>query len=159
MQRMGGGAAPLVVVDYAHTPDALDKVLSALRPSVAPGGALVCLFGCGGDRDPGKRREMGRVAAALADRVVVTSDNPRGEDPSAIAMAIAEGVRDAGNRHWLLELDRGKAIRQAVAAARPGDVVLLAGKGHEDYQEANGVRTPFSDAGEARAALAQRGTP
>jgi len=159
MQRLGGGDAPLVVVDYAHTPDALEKVLVALRPAVATGGALVCLFGCGGDRDPGKRREMGRTAASLADRLVVTSDNPRSEDPASIAMAIAEGVREAGNRHWRLELDRGKAIRAAVAAARPGDVVLLAGKGHEDYQEANGVRSPFSDAAEAAAALAQRSAP
>jgi UDP-N-acetylmuramyl-tripeptide synthetase len=155
MQRLGGGAAPLVVIDYAHTPDALEKVLSALRPAVAAGGALVCLFGCGGDRDPGKRREMGRIAASCADRVVVTSDNPRGEDPTSIAMAIAEGLRDVGNRHWRLEIDRGRAIRDAVAAARAGDVVLLAGKGHEDYQEANGVRVPFSDAAEAAAALAQ----
>jgi UDP-N-acetylmuramoyl-L-alanyl-D-glutamate--2,6-diaminopimelate ligase len=159
MQRLGGGAAPLVVIDYAHTPDALDKVLVALRPAVAADGALVCLFGCGGDRDPGKRREMGRIAATLADRVVVTSDNPRGEDPTAIAMAIAEGVRDAGNRHWRLEMDRGKAIRAAIAAARAGDVVLLAGKGHEDYQEANGVRTQFSDAAEAASALAQWRAP
>ena len=159
MQRLGGGEAPLVVIDYAHTPDALEKVLAALRPAVAPGGALACLFGCGGDRDPGKRREMGRIAATLADRVVVTSDNPRGEDPTAIAMAIAEGVRDAGNRHWRLEVDRGKAIGEAIAAARAGDVVLLAGKGHEDYQEANGVRTPFSDVAAAAAALSRRSAP
>jgi UDP-N-acetylmuramoyl-L-alanyl-D-glutamate--2,6-diaminopimelate ligase len=156
MQRLGGGSAPLVVIDYAHTPDALEKVLAALRPAVGAGGALVCLFGCGGDRDAGKRREMGRIAASLADRVVVTSDNPRGEDPTSIAMAIAEGVRDAGNRHWRLEVHRGKAIDQAIAAARAGDVLLLAGKGHEDYQEATGVRTPFSDAARAAAALAQR---
>jgi UDP-N-acetylmuramoyl-L-alanyl-D-glutamate--2,6-diaminopimelate ligase len=147
------------VVDYAHTPDALEKVLAALRPAVGTGGSLVCLFGCGGDRDAGKRREMGRIAASLADRVVVTSDNPRGEDPTSIAMAIAEGVRDAGNRHWRLEVDRGKAIDQAIAAARAGDVLLLAGKGHEDYQEAHGVRTPFSDAARAAAALAQRSAP
>jgi UDP-N-acetylmuramoyl-L-alanyl-D-glutamate--2,6-diaminopimelate ligase len=159
MQRLGGGSAPLVVIDYAHTPDALEKVLAALRPAVGAGGALVCLFGCGGDRDPGKRREMGRIAASLADRVVVTSDNPRSEDPASIAMAIAEGVRDAGNRHWRLEIDRGKAIDQAVASARAGDVVLLAGKGHEDYQETNGVRTAFSDAARAAAALAQRSAP
>jgi UDP-N-acetylmuramoyl-L-alanyl-D-glutamate--2,6-diaminopimelate ligase len=159
MQRLGGGDAPLVVIDYAHTPDALEKVLSALRPAVGAGGALVCLFGCGGDRDPGKRREMGRIAGTLADRLVVTSDNPRGEDPTAIAMAIAEGVRDAGNRHWRLEVDRARAIREAIAAARAGDVVLLAGKGHEAYQEANGVRTPFSDAARAAAALAQWSAP
>jgi len=159
MQRLGGDSAPLVIVDYAHTPVALEQVLSALRSWVGADGSLVCLFGCGGDRDPGKRREMGRIAASLADRVVVTSDNPRGEDPTTIAMAIAEGVRDAGNRHWRLEVDRGKAIAQAIATARAGDVVLLAGKGHEDYQEANGIRTPFSDVAQASAALAGRSAP
>ena len=118
MQRHGGGDQPLVVIDYAHTPDALEQVLKALRPSVRDGNALVCVFGAGGDRDPGKRPEMGRVAASLADRVVVTSDNPRSEDPTAIAMAIAQGVRAAGNRHWILEIDRAKAIRGAILAAR-----------------------------------------
>ena len=95
MQRLGGGDSPLVVVDYAHTPDALEKVLSALRPTVAEGGALVCVFGCGGDRDAGKRPEMGRVASTLADRVIVTSDNPRSEDPATIASAIVHGIRDS----------------------------------------------------------------
>jgi UDP-N-acetylmuramyl-tripeptide synthetase len=156
MQRLGGGDAPLVVVDYAHTPDALEKVLAALRPAVADGGALVCVFGCGGDRDPGKRPEMGRVAATLADRIVVTSDNPRSEDPTAIAMAIAHGVRATGNRHWRLEIDRAKAIRLAVGEARAGDVVVVAGKGHETYQERHGERTPFSDHDEVRAALRER---
>jgi UDP-N-acetylmuramoyl-L-alanyl-D-glutamate--2,6-diaminopimelate ligase len=156
MQRFGGGDAPLVVVDYAHTPDALAQVLAALRPSVGREGALVCVFGCGGDRDPGKRPEMGRVAASGADRVVVTSDNPRSEDPAAIAMAVARGVRAAGNRHWRLEVDRAKAIRLAVAEARPGDVIVVAGKGHETTQEHAGVRTPFSDADEVRAALHER---
>ena len=155
MERQGGGDRPLVVIDYAHTPDALEKVLTAMRPSVRNGGALVCVFGAGGDRDPGKRPEMGRIAATLADRVVVTSDNPRSEDPTAIAMAIAQGVRAAGNRHWLLEVDRGKAIHSAIAAGRPGDVIVLAGKGHEAYQEAGGERRPFSDAAQAAAALAQ----
>jgi UDP-N-acetylmuramoyl-L-alanyl-D-glutamate--2,6-diaminopimelate ligase len=155
MERLGGGERPLVVVDYAHTPDALEQVLGALRPAVRRGGSLVCVLGCGGDRDPGKRPEMGRIAATLADRVVVTSDNPRSEDPTAIAMAIAHGVRAAGNRRWTLEVDRAKAIRGAIAAAHAGDVVLLAGKGHETYQEQNGTRVPFSDAAEAQAALAQ----
>jgi UDP-N-acetylmuramoyl-L-alanyl-D-glutamate--2,6-diaminopimelate ligase len=113
------------------------------------------VFGCGGDRDPGKRPEMGRIAASLADRVVVTSDNPRSEDPTAIAMAIAGGVRASGNRHWLLEVDRAKAIRETIANARAGDVVLLAGKGHETYQEIRGERHAFADAIEAEAALAQ----
>jgi UDP-N-acetylmuramoyl-L-alanyl-D-glutamate--2,6-diaminopimelate ligase len=154
MERRGGGDRPLVVIDYAHTPDALEKVLGALRPAVREGGSLVCVFGCGGDRDPGKRREMGRIAAMLADRVVVTSDNPRSEDPTAIAMAIAHGVRDAGNRRWTLEVDRAKAIRAAVEGAQAGDVVLLAGKGHETTQEIGGERHPFSDAAHAEAALA-----
>ncbi|MDH5287319.1 MAG: UDP-N-acetylmuramoyl-L-alanyl-D-glutamate--2,6-diaminopimelate ligase [Betaproteobacteria bacterium] len=156
MQRLGGGDAPLCVVDYAHTPDALEKVLGALRAAVAPGRHLVCVFGCGGDRDPGKRPEMGRVAATLADRVVITSDNPRSEDPAAIAMAIAQGVRAAGNRHWRLEADRAKAIRVALADAAAGDVVLVAGKGHEDYQERGGERVPYSDLEEVRAALRER---
>ena len=154
MQRLGGGALPLVVVDYAHSPDALAKVLAALRPGVRPPHRLACVFGCGGDRDKGKRPQMGEVAARLADRVVVTSDNPRGEDPAAIAEAVANGIRGTANRDWAIELDREAAIRGAIAAARPGDVVLLAGKGHEDYQEAQGVRRPFSDARCAAAALA-----
>ena len=155
MERRGGGEQPLVVIDYAHTPDALEKVLTAMRPAVRDGGSLVCVFGAGGDRDPGKRPEMGRVAASLADRVVVTSDNPRSEDPTAIAMSIAQGVRAAGNRHWILEVDRAKAIRNAIAAGRAGDVIVLAGKGHETYQEIAGEKRPFSDAAEASAALAQ----
>jgi UDP-N-acetylmuramoyl-L-alanyl-D-glutamate--2,6-diaminopimelate ligase len=157
MERRGGGDKPLVVVDYAHTPDALEKVLTALRPAVAAGRSLVCVFGCGGDRDPGKRPEMGRVAATLADRVVITSDNPRSEDPTTIAMAIAQGVRAAGNRHWTLEVDRAKAIAAAIASARAGDVVVLAGKGHERYQEVQGERQAFSDAAHADAALAAWG--
>ena len=153
MQRMGGGFAPLVVIDYAHSPDALAKVLEALRPAVATGGELVCVFGCGGDRDQGKRPEMGRVAATLSDRVVVTSDNPRSEDPAAIAAAIVDGIHDVGSGRWMQELDRGKAIHAAVAAAQAGDVVLIAGKGHEDYQERKGVRAHFSDAEAVAAAL------
>jgi len=153
MQRLGGTDRPLVVVDYAHTPDALEKVLTALRPAVTAPGELICVFGCGGDRDAGKRPEMGHIAARFADRVVVTSDNPRSEDPSAIANAIARGVRDEGNRRWTIEIDRATAIRNAIDTARMGDVVLVAGKGHETYQERDGVRTPFSDAVLAAAAL------
>ena len=115
---------------------------------------MICVFGCGGDRDAGKRPEMGHVAARLADRVVVTSDNPRSEDPAVIANAVARGVRDEGNRRWTIEVDRGAAIRNAIAAARTGDVVLIAGKGHETYQERSGVRTPFSDIAVAAVALA-----
>ena len=154
MQRFGGEGRPLVVVDYAHTPDALEKVLVALRPAVASGFELVCVFGCGGDRDPGKRPQMGEIAARLADRIVVTSDNPRGEDPSVIANAVVRAIRDAGHRRWSIEIDRRAAIKGAIASAREGDVVLVAGKGHEAYQERNGVRMPFSDAVETDAALA-----
>jgi UDP-N-acetylmuramoyl-L-alanyl-D-glutamate--2,6-diaminopimelate ligase len=154
MQRLGGGDAPLVVVDYAHSPDALQKVLTALRPALAIDGTLFCVFGCGGDRDVGKRPEMGRIAAQLADRVVVTSDNPRSEDPAAIAEAIVAGIETTGNDHWSVELDRGCAIDTAVAEARRGDVVLVAGKGHETTQEASGTRVHFSDAEAATAALA-----
>jgi UDP-N-acetylmuramoyl-L-alanyl-D-glutamate--2,6-diaminopimelate ligase len=158
MQRLGGHDAPLVVVDYAHSPDALEKVLRALRPAVAEGRELICVFGCGGDRDAGKRPEMGRVAATLADRVIVTTDNPRSEDPAAIASAIVHGVRETNNRRWTVDLDRATAINAAISGARTGDVVLVAGKGHEEYQETNGVRTPFSDAEAATAALARRGS-
>ncbi len=154
MQRLGGGERPVIVVDYAHSPDALEKALTALRPVVAKGGQLVCVFGCGGNRDTGKRPEMGRIAAQLADRVLVTSDNPRDEDPAAIAEAVLHGIRETGNRRWALELDRGTAIATAVKHARPGDVVLVAGKGHEDYQEIAGRREHFSDAEAATAALA-----
>jgi UDP-N-acetylmuramoyl-L-alanyl-D-glutamate--2,6-diaminopimelate ligase len=159
MQRQGGEGKPLVVVDYAHSADALEKVLQALRPTLGGSGQLVCVFGCGGDRDKGKRPEMGRIAATLADRVVVTSDNPRSEDPAAIAAAIVGGVRATGNRRWRIELDRARAIRDAIAAASAQDVVVLAGKGHETYQEANGVMVPFADADEVAAALAAWSAP
>jgi UDP-N-acetylmuramoyl-L-alanyl-D-glutamate--2,6-diaminopimelate ligase len=155
LERVGGAGVPLVVVDYAHTPDALEKALEALRPAVAAGHKLICVFGCGGDRDPGKRPLMGAAASRLADEVVVTSDNPRGESPAAILREVAAGVR---GRHEAIE-DRQVAIFSAVHHATPGDVVLLAGKGHETYQEIAGVRHPFDDREVARAALAdwQRG--
>jgi UDP-N-acetylmuramoyl-L-alanyl-D-glutamate--2,6-diaminopimelate ligase len=156
MQRLGGDGDPLVIVDYAHTPDALEKVLTALRPAVGKGGELVCVFGCGGERDRGKRPEMGRLAARLADRVVVTSDNPRNEDPAAIASEIVRGIRETGNRRYAVELDRAAAIATAIAEAKPGAVVLLAGKGHEAYQERASVRHPFLDADHATRALAAR---
>jgi len=150
MQRLGGDGRPLVVVDYAHTPDALDKVLQALRPlAAARGGRLSAVFGAGGERDPSKRPLMGAIAARLADRVLLTSDNPRGEDPLAIIAAIAAG---AGGGH-AAEPNRAAAIERAIAEARAADVVLLAGKGHEAYQEIAGQRLPFSDAAAAAAAL------
>jgi UDP-N-acetylmuramoyl-L-alanyl-D-glutamate--2,6-diaminopimelate ligase len=157
MQRVGDGlGAPQVVVDYAHTPDALDKVLGALRPlAAARGGRLVCVFGCGGNRDATKRPLMGGIAARAADRVVVTSDNPRGENPAAILAQIVAGIEDR-SRTEVIE-DRRAAIAQAVAEASARDVIVLAGKGHEDYQEIAGVRHPFSDVTEATQALMQRG--
>ncbi len=144
---------PLVLVDYAHTPDALEKVLQALRPvALARGGRLTAVFGAGGDRDPSKRPLMGAVAARLADRLVVTSDNPRSEDPLAIISQIAQGIARAHER----EPDRARAIAHALAAADPQDVVLIAGKGHESYQEIAGKRLAFSDSAHARAAHAKR---
>ena len=154
LERVGGGERPLVVVDYAHTPDALEKALAALRPAVAAGRRLVCVFGCGGDRDRGKRPLMAQAAVRFADHVVVTSDNPRTEDPHAIIDDIMAGVR--GGAAEAVE-DRQVAIFSAVHQARPGDVVLLAGKGHETYQEIHGVRHPFSDREVAAAALAEWG--
>jgi UDP-N-acetylmuramoyl-L-alanyl-D-glutamate--2,6-diaminopimelate ligase len=158
MQRVGDGTgAPQLVVDYAHTPDALDKVLAALRPLARErGGQLVCLFGCGGNRDATKRPLMGTIASRAADRVVVTSDNPRAENTRAILDAILAGISDRA-RTDVIE-DRRAAIARAVAEASPRDVILLAGKGHEDYQEIAGVRHPFSDVAEATQALMQRGS-
>ncbi len=139
MQQLGGGELPLVVIDYAHTPDALEKVLSALREQST--GRLFCVFGCGGNRDQGKRPLMGEVAAKLADKVIVTTDNPRDEAPEAIARAIESGL--AGE--YEVVLDRTAAIAAAIEQAGAGDIVLVAGKGHEDYQEIAGVKYPFSD--------------
>ena len=148
------GERPLVIVDYAHTPDALDKVLTALRPVANErGGRLAVVFGAGGDRDPAKRAVMGSVAERGADRVIITSDNPRSEDPLRIIEAIANGMRAAAPR----EPDRRRAIELAVLEAAPQDVVLIAGKGHESYQEIAGQRLPFSDQAVARAVLALRG--
>jgi UDP-N-acetylmuramyl-tripeptide synthetase len=145
---------PCVVVDYAHTPDALSQVLRALRPTAhARGGALWCVFGAGGDRDAGKRPLMGSAACQGADRIVLTSDNPRSESPTAIIEAIASGMSRAADR---VEPDRARAIRYALAQAAPADVVLVAGKGHECWQEFADHRIEFSDVREARAALAQR---
>jgi len=159
MQRVGAGnAMPEVVVDYAHTPDALEQVLRALRPlAKARGGKLVCVFGCGGNRDATKRPLMGAIAVRGADAVLVTSDNPRGETPAAILADIAAGIAQR-DRVALIE-DRRVAIASAVGGADARDVILIAGKGHEDYQEVAGVRQPFSDVVEASAALAKRVAP
>lgn len=141
MQQIGGGDVPLVVIDYAHTPDALEKVLATLKHQVSEENALFCVFGCGGDRDEGKRTLMGKVAEQYADAVVVTSDNPRTEAPENITQMITAEMDGI----FTVELDRKKAIADAVNAAKRGDVVLVAGKGHENYQEINHVRYPFSD--------------
>jgi len=148
--------APEVVVDYAHTPDALEKALAALQPlAIARGGRLWCVFGCGGNRDTGKRPLMGAIAQRLADTVVLTSDNPRLEDPALILAQIRAGLTDQADVQ-VVE-DRRAAITLAVTRAAPQDVVLIAGKGHEDYQDASGRKLPFLDADVARQALAQRG--
>ena len=143
MQRFGGsGHSPLVVVDYAHTPGALENALKALRDQSE--GRLWCVFGCGGDRDPGKRAQMGAVASLLADSLVITDDNPRTEDGWQIIEDIRNGLSDV--EPVCIERDRLAAVRYAVTHANEGDVVLVAGKGHESYQEIDGVRRPFSDA-------------
>lgn len=143
-----------VLVDYAHTPDALARALDAVRAVVA-GGRVVCVFGCGGDRDPTKRLPMGEAVGRRADVAIVTSDNPRTEDPVAIAKPVEEGVRAAGGTP-IVELDRARAIERAVLDAQPGDVVLIAGKGHEDYQIVGKDKRHFDDREEARNALAAR---
>jgi UDP-N-acetylmuramoyl-L-alanyl-D-glutamate--2,6-diaminopimelate ligase len=152
MNRLGGDGAPLVVVDYAHTPDALEKALASLRAH--GGGRLICVFGCGGERDRGKRPEMGRIAERLADQIYITDDNPRGEDGDAIVAGILDGL--AHPARAVVERDRARAIAAAVAGAGPADIVLVAGKGHETWQETGGVRRPFDDLEHARRALEAR---
>ncbi|MGC9991086.1 MAG: UDP-N-acetylmuramoyl-L-alanyl-D-glutamate--2,6-diaminopimelate ligase [Candidatus Cybelea sp.] len=154
MERVGGMGID-VVVDYAHTPDALENALRALRETTA--GAIAIVFGCGGDRDRGKRADMGAVAARLADRLYLTSDNPRSEKPRAIVDDMLAGIPN-GARH-VVELDRRLAIERAIAEARPGDVVLVAGKGHEAYQIVGEQTLAFDDAAVARSALALLGSP
>ncbi len=150
MQCFGGGNKPLVVVDYAHTPDALEKTLETLKELLPQDGRLLCVFGCGGDRDRGKRPIMGEIATRLAHKVFITSDNPRSEDPQAIIQEILTGVKN--NTYEVME-DRGSAIQQAIKCARVGDIVLIAGKGHETYQEIKGIKHPFSDIETAEQAL------
>ena len=157
MDRVPSGVeAPQVVVDYAHTPDALEKALRALQPfATQRGGALWCVFGCGGNRDQGKRPLMGALAQALAQHVVITSDNPRNEAPDFILLQIVAGLKGSQDRVKVIE-DRRAAIAHAVRHADARDVILIAGKGHEDYQEIQGVKHHFSDLEEAAVALAQR---
>jgi UDP-N-acetylmuramoyl-L-alanyl-D-glutamate--2,6-diaminopimelate ligase len=142
-----------VLIDYAHTDDALQNVLSAVRPLVGEAGRLTVVFGCGGDRDRSKRPRMARVACALADRVLVTSDNPRTEDPTKIVEEILAGVPSGCLASISSEVDRARAIRRALAEAVPGEIVLIAGKGHEDYQIHGTERRAFDDRLVARAAL------
>lgn len=158
MECYGTTGQPLTAVDYAHTPDALAKALAALRPlSDQRGGQLWCVFGCGGDRDPIKRPLMGAMAARHADRVVVTSDNPRSERPEAIISQILLGLE--GFENVTVEPDRARAIAQTLSQAGAADVVLVAGKGHEDYQDVAGVRHPFSDSAQVQQALRNRLLP
>jgi UDP-N-acetylmuramoyl-L-alanyl-D-glutamate--2,6-diaminopimelate ligase len=145
----------LVLVDYAHTPDALERVLDAARSMTTE--RVLCVFGCGGDRDPQKRPKMGQAVGNRADYAVVSNDNPRSEDPSAIARAIETGLAQTSGVYEI-ELDRAKAIERAVLLAGPGDVVLIAGKGHEPYQIIGSETLAFDDRLEARRALALRRT-
>jgi UDP-N-acetylmuramyl-tripeptide synthetase len=148
MQSVPNDLGIQVLVDFAHTPDALEKALEGLRPFVK--GRLILVFGCGGDRDPGKRSEMGAVACAGADQVIATSDNPRSEDPAAILEDVREGLDEAA----VIVIDRADAIQKAIVEAVPGDIVLIAGKGHETVQEIAGVRHDFDDAQIATFAMA-----
>ena len=149
METFGGNGKPMVVIDYAHTPDALEQVLNALREHTAA--KIWCVFGCGGDRDTGKRPLMGAIAEALADEVILTNDNPRSEEPEQILAAIQQGMRDPDKAE--VQLDRREAIAQAVSQARPGDVVLVAGKGHETWQQIGKEKIPFSDIDEVQSQL------
>jgi UDP-N-acetylmuramoyl-L-alanyl-D-glutamate--2,6-diaminopimelate ligase len=150
-ERVELGQDFLCVVDYAHTEDALRRLVQAARELTR--GRVITVFGCGGDRDQGKRPAMGSAATALSDLVLITSDNPRGEDPGNIIAEIESGIR---KRNYRVVQDRAEAIREAVGEARAGDTVLIAGKGHEDYQEVSGIRHHFSDRQEARRAIAER---
>ncbi len=152
MNRLGGGAAPLIVVDYAHTPDALEQALTSLRAHCAC--KLICVFGCGGERDQGKRPQMAAIAERFADRVIVTDDNPRGENGDAIVAQILAGF--AKPQAATVQRDRAQAIALALREAQPGDVVLIAGKGHEPYQEIAGIKHPFDDLDVARRSLEAR---
>ena len=153
MERFGGGDNPLVIVDYAHTPDALEQALGALRPHVD--GRLVCLFGCGGDRDKGKRPLMGAIAERLADKVVVTDDNPRFEPNDRIVTDILQGMTRPSE--VTVEHDRAAAIRAAIIDAAADDLVLISGKGHETTQQVGELKIPFSDREQALKALRERG--
>jgi UDP-N-acetylmuramoyl-L-alanyl-D-glutamate--2,6-diaminopimelate ligase len=155
MERIEAGQPFPVLVDYAHTPDGLEQVLRAARPLVEPHGRLVVVFGCGGDRDRAKRPAMGKAAAGLADMIVVTSDNPRSEEPLAIIDEVVAGV--PSGVHPIVEPDRRLAVAVALSDRGPGDVVVVAGKGHESGQTAGGVTVPFDDRVVTREELARLG--
>ena len=156
LERVDVGQPFTVLVDYAHTPDGIERLLEVARPMADDGQKVFLVFGCGGDRDRSKRAAMGKAAGEGADMVVVTSDNPRTEDPAAIAGAIEEGLRNAGRAWYAVELDRRAAIAKAFDAAEPGDVVLIAGKGHETGQTIEDRTLPFDDRVVARELLRQR---
>lgn len=153
MEMIENPLGHLTFVDYAHTPDALEKVLTTARSFSKK--RIICVFGCGGNRDKGKRPMMGNISGRLADFVVITSDNPRNEDPNSICKDIAGGI--LGNS-YIVEVDRFKAIQYAVACAQPGDTLIIAGKGHENYQEISGKRLPFDDRMVTRQIYLQRET-
>jgi UDP-N-acetylmuramoyl-L-alanyl-D-glutamate--2,6-diaminopimelate ligase len=158
MERVDAGQDFTVLVDYAHTPDALRNALGAARELVAADARVIVVFGCGGDRDRAKRPLMGEIAARLADRTYVTTDNARSEDPGAIVEEIVAGIPDGGDSGGdvVTVLDRRMAIGAAIGAARSGDVVIVAGKGHETGQTVQGETKPFDDRVAARAELAGR---
>ena len=135
----------VAIVDYAHTPDALQNVLDTIHNVNAGHGQVITIVGCGGDRDAAKRPVMAKIACEMSDRVILTSDNPRSEEPAEIIKQMERGVPPGDVRKTLSIVDRREAIKTAVSVARPGDVILIAGKGHEKYQEVKGVRTPFDD--------------
>ena len=141
---------PLVIVDYAHTPDGLENVLKSAREITPEDGKLICLFGCGGDRDATKRPKMGAIAEKLADKIVITSDNPRTEDPQTIITDIIAGLKSVNTESVIVEPDRGAAIALLKTIANNNDVVLIAGKGHEDYQILKDRTIHFDDREEAR---------
>ena len=154
LERYGNAQQPSVVIDYAHTSDAISSVLEALREHGSQ--RITCVFGCGGDRDKGKRALMAQAACAGADRVYLTSDNPRYEEPARIIEDALAGLNGEQREQVTVVVDRAAAISQAIGTSGPGDVVLVSGKGHESYQEIKGVRYPFSDLEQVTMALSGR---
>jgi len=144
---------PLIIVDYAHTPDGLSNVLNAARKVVPEGGKLICVFGCGGDRDATKRPKMGKIAEDLADKVIITSDNPRSEDPQQVITDILTGIKSLYSEKISVEIDRKLAIELAIKNSSQNDVIVIAGKGHEDYQILKDKTIHFDDREEAKLAF------